>query len=144
MPGKKYQTLVASSMHPFSRGTVHITSKSPVSPPAIDPQYLSHPIDIDLMAHAVRYTRQIAQIPPMSDNIVAPHFPGDEITLEDDIEKWKDIVRRNMGMGYHPVGTASMLPREDGGVVDPKLLVYGTGNLRIVSKYLCIFTSREV
>lgn len=30
------------------------------------------------------------------------------------------------------VGTAAMLPRQDGGVVDPNLLVYGTTNLRVV------------
>jgi choline dehydrogenase-like flavoprotein len=29
-------------------------------------------------------------------------------------------------------GTASMLPREEGGVVDPALLVYGTSNVRVV------------
>lgn len=33
---------------------------------------------------------------------------------------------------YHPVGTASMLPRENGGVVSPELKVYGTKNVRIV------------
>ncbi|KAJ3559308.1 hypothetical protein NP233_g11299 [Leucocoprinus birnbaumii] len=37
--------------------------------------------------------------------------------------------------GYHlsdGIGSASMLPREKGGVVDTKLRVYGTKNLRVV------------
>jgi len=32
----------------------------------------------------------------------------------------------------HPVGTAAMLPREKGGVVDTTLKVYGTTNIRVV------------
>lgn len=33
---------------------------------------------------------------------------------------------------HHPIGTASMMSRELGGVVDPKLKVYGTENVRVV------------
>lgn len=33
---------------------------------------------------------------------------------------------------YHPFSTAIMLPKEDGGVVDTSLKVYGTKNLRVV------------
>jgi len=32
----------------------------------------------------------------------------------------------------HPLGTAAMMPRELGGVVDSALRVYGTGNVRVV------------
>jgi choline dehydrogenase len=32
----------------------------------------------------------------------------------------------------HPVGTCAMMSRELGGVVDPKLKVYGTSNVRVV------------
>lgn len=37
-------------------------------------------------------------------------------------------------MGILPtdtIGSASMLPLEDGGVVDPQLRVYGTSNIRV-------------
>jgi choline dehydrogenase len=33
---------------------------------------------------------------------------------------------------YHPIGTAAMMARELGGVVDPTLKVYGTSNVRVV------------
>ena len=33
---------------------------------------------------------------------------------------------------FHPVGTAAMMPREIGGVVDERLNVYGTTNVRVV------------
>ena len=32
---------------------------------------------------------------------------------------------------HHYTGSCSMLPREMGGVVDPRLRVYGTANLRV-------------
>lgn len=32
----------------------------------------------------------------------------------------------------HPVGTLAMMPKELGGVVDDKLMVYGTKNVRVV------------
>ena len=33
---------------------------------------------------------------------------------------------------YHPIGTASMMARDLGGVVDSELKVYGTSNVRVV------------
>ena len=36
------------------------------------------------------------------------------------------------GPNDHPVGTAAMMARELGGVVDPELRVYGTANVRVV------------
>ncbi|KAF9043481.1 hypothetical protein BDZ89DRAFT_943587, partial [Hymenopellis radicata] len=33
---------------------------------------------------------------------------------------------------YHLIGTASMLPKEDGGVVGPDVRVYGTKSLQVV------------
>lgn len=41
-------------------------------------------------------------------------------------------VREVLTTAWHPVGTAAMLPRELGGVVDAELRVYGVGNLRVV------------
>jgi choline dehydrogenase-like flavoprotein len=46
--------------------------------------------------------------------------------------EWKDFVLNTTLTIYHPVGTCAMLPKKDGGVVDPKLVVYGTRNLRVV------------
>lgn len=42
-PRSRYQTTIAVLMHPFSRGSVHITSGDPFSHPAIDPGYLNDP-----------------------------------------------------------------------------------------------------
>lgn len=44
----------------------------------------------------------------------------------------EDFVRRKFASEYHPIGTCSMLPRHRGGVVDERLKVYGTENVRVV------------
>lgn len=40
---------------------------------------------------------------------------------------------------YHPIGTAAMMSREDGGVVDDQLRVYGVDGLRVVRCYVFFF-----
>jgi choline dehydrogenase-like flavoprotein len=41
-------------------------------------------------------------------------------------------AKRYNSLEWDPCGTCSMLPREQGEVVDPKLRVYGTKNVRVV------------
>ena len=43
-----------------------------------------------------------------------------------------DFVRRRVNTLYHPTSTARMARREDGGVVDEELRVYGVRGLRVV------------
>jgi choline dehydrogenase-like flavoprotein len=37
-----------------------------------------------------------------------------------------------VGSNSHPLGTASMMPKQLGGVVNNRLKVYGTANVRVV------------
>lgn len=48
-----------------------------------------------------------------------------------DLEGEKKYVLDTATYSYHACGTAAMLPRHKGGVVDAKLRVYGMYNLRI-------------
>lgn len=127
--GKKYQTIMACSMNTFSRGTVHIQSSDPLVPPAIDPAYFSNPLDLQIMVCAVKFARKIASVEPFASTIIAPLEPGPDIQTDD---QFADYCKEKMQSVFHPVGTASMLPMEDGGVVSPSLLVYGTKNIRVV------------
>ena len=49
-----------------------------------------------------------------------------------DLADAKHYVLDTATSAYHGCGTAAMQPREKGGVVDPKLVVYGTENIRVV------------
>ncbi|KAF9468262.1 alcohol oxidase [Collybia nuda] len=128
-PGKKYQTIMTCSMNTFSRGSVHIQSSDPLVPPAIDPAYFTHPIDMQVMVSAMKFARKIASTQPFSSTVVGLVEPGPEVQTD---EQFAEYCRNKMSPVFHPVGSASMLPRGDGGVVSPSLLVYGTRNLRVV------------
>jgi choline dehydrogenase-like flavoprotein len=59
-------------------------------------------------------------------------FPGEEAVPSSDLNKIEEYIRGSVDTLNHHAGTAAMLPRELGGVVDPQLRVYGIKGLRIV------------
>ena len=128
-PGASYQTIVACNMHPFSRGSVHIQSADPLQPPAIDPAYFRNPIDLDVVVQAVKFARKVATTPPLGDSLVKMVQPGPEVQTD---EQFAEYCKNKLWPVFHPLGSAAMLPKEDGGVVSPQLVVYGTKNLRVV------------
>ena len=111
---------------PFSRGSTHISSADPNAKPIIDPRFFSHDLDIEIMA---RYVQTLHNLP--SAPALQPYFQQDSRAA--DLEATKKFLRgAGTEMAHHACGTAPMLPREDGGVVDQDLRVYGTENVRVV------------
>jgi choline dehydrogenase-like flavoprotein len=127
--GKQYATLLAGVMHPIARGSVHINGSDPSTKPIIDPRYISTPYDLEATIQAAKFTRKIAHTVPFTDVWVKEFDPGS--TVETDAQ-WERYVRDNVFTFYHPLGTCAMLPKEDGGVVDPYLKVHGVEGLRVV------------
>lgn len=131
--------VATASTHPFSRGTVHITSSCADLAPAIDPQYLSHPLDIEVLAHGLLFVQQIFETKPLADVIKdSPNRVGKKIQpsykLDGrlDIAQAREFVKEAAISSWHQIGTCSMLPRVEGGVVDERLRVYGVKGLRVV------------
>lgn len=127
-----YMSFLVALAHPYSRGTVHIASASPSNPPAIDPRYLSHPLDLEILARHIRYIPNIAKTQPLASLIKdgGKRLPeGIDIGT---LSAAKEHVKRNLITNNHPCGTCAMLPKEKGGVVDESLRVYGVKNLRVV------------
>jgi choline dehydrogenase-like flavoprotein len=127
--GKQYATLLAGVQHPFARGSVHINASDPANKPVVDPRYLGTPYDLRALISAAKYTRKMAGTVPFKNVWVSEYDPG--VNIETDAE-WETYVRNNVFTFYHPLGTCAMLPKKDGGVVDPQLRVYGVENLRVV------------
>lgn len=126
-----FVTLLPQLTHPFSRGNVHIVSKDPQTYPKIDPNYFSNPIDAEIMARHMMQCEILVKAPPFCDMFK----PGgrrlpegkDALTLEHAL----DVVRSGATSNYHQCGTCAMMPLALGGVVDERLKVHGTTNLRV-------------
>lgn len=131
--GKGFSTIIAGLMHPLARGSVHINSSDPAAHPVYDPKFASNDYDLQGLVTMLKYIRKIFNTAPFSDVYVSEYDPGyDVVPANATNTVWEEFVRNNVNTFYHPVGTCAMLPRKDGGVVDPELKVYGTQNLRVV------------
>ncbi|KAF1349928.1 putative aryl-alcohol dehydrogenase [Delphinella strobiligena] len=131
----QYVTIVAVLNHPFSRGSTHITSSDPLDKPEIDTGLMEHPLDLELLARHVQWIEELAAAEPFAKLLkpngrrLPPHqIPGAKMTLQEA----KEIVRDRLVPHYHLCGTCAMMPERLGGVVNSRLLVHGTKNLRIV------------
>jgi choline dehydrogenase-like flavoprotein len=113
--------------HPFSTGSVHITSANPEDKLKIDFNYYSHPLDAEIHARHVQVLDKLARTEPLASYIL-PN--GKRLPREHPagtIEDTKELARAYAKTNYHPCGTCSL-----GAVVDSRLKVKGVQNLRIV------------
>ncbi|KAH0444703.1 GMC oxidoreductase [Colletotrichum camelliae] len=126
-----YITVMTVLNHPFSRGCVHITSPDFKDLPVWDPRYNANPLDLELLARNVQFVEKIVGTEPFGGLIKAGGKRLPEIKGTD-LENAKEIVRQRQISIFHVSGSCAMMPREQGGVVDERLRVYGTKKLRVV------------
>ena len=119
---------------PFSRGYIHIQNADPyLRDVDNDPQYFANELDLLGQAAATQLARNLSSAGSMSQYWVEEVEPGYDMVPEDaDIFAWRDYVMGKYRANYHAVGTASMMSRELGGVVDNEAKVYGTQGLRVI------------
>lgn len=120
---------------PFGRGSVHISSASPLNftTPNIDPNFFMNPFDAAVQAAAARFTRRIFTTAPLSRFVGTQIAPSLEEVPEDaSDEVWLAWLKSVYSPNWHPIGTAAMMSKELGGVVDSELKLYGSSNVRIV------------
>jgi choline dehydrogenase-like flavoprotein len=115
--------------HPFSQGRIYINSSDPFDAPIIDPQYLSHFADLVSLREGIKLVRKIGRSLPLSEVLTDEVSPGPDVITDEGIEAF---LLNAVETEFHPGNTLAMLPRDQGGVVDAKLKVYGLGNVRVV------------
>jgi choline dehydrogenase len=115
-------------LRPESRGTVKLKSPDPSAHPAIDPNYLSAPADIETLLAGIEVARRIAHAPAFDPFRGREYWPGDGVTSRDAmlaaIRDWAETI-------YHPVGTCRM-GADPRSVLTPDLRVRGVEGLRVV------------
>lgn len=120
---------------PFGRGSVHISSSSPLdsNKPAINPNFFMNSFDRAVGVAASRWTRRTFSTPPLSDFIGDQMLPSlDDVPEDASDDVWLAFMKSSYTPLWHVLGTAAMMSKELGGVVDKELKVYGTANVRVV------------
>ncbi len=115
-------------LRPTSRGSVHIRSADPRTPPAIRYNYLATEHDRRTMIDGMRLLRRVLEQPALRSYIAAEHMPGAKVQSDDE---WLGYFRDTGSTIYHPTCTAKMGAGGDA-VVDSKLRVRGLDGLRVV------------
>jgi choline dehydrogenase len=115
-------------LRPESRGTVRIKSANPAEPPAIQPRYLSDPIDRDTVVAGLKLLRGIMGQPAMQRYVAEERVPGPQVTSDADLLAFARAAGTTV---FHPTSTCRM-GGDANAVVDERLRVRGIGNLRVV------------
>jgi choline dehydrogenase-like flavoprotein len=114
-------------LRPKSRGSVSLGNADPMAPPAIDPNFLGHPDDLESMVTGFKTTRRLMQTPALQALQKKDVFTAG-IRTDDEI---RAILRQRFDTLYHPVRSCKMGVNDAMAVVDPKLKVYGLEGLRV-------------
>ncbi|KAA1466412.1 GMC oxidoreductase [Dentipellis sp. KUC8613] len=115
--------------HPFSQGQITIKSPDIFDYPTIDPRYLTHSADVQLLREGLKMARLVAQTAPLNQTLTGEVSPGSTVNSDADWEAW---LANAVGTEFHPSGSCAMLPLNQGGVVDSDLRVYGLANVRVI------------
>ncbi|MDN4164357.1 GMC family oxidoreductase N-terminal domain-containing protein [Cytophagales bacterium LB-30] len=118
--------LMVILIRPESRGTVQIKSNNPFDAPSIQPNFLSHSRDREVLHYGIQKAFQI-----MEDPALASYTPwGIHLPAERSREALDVHIDKSLETLYHPVGTCKM-GQDEQAVVNAELLVHGLHGLRI-------------
>lgn len=76
----------------------------------------------------MKLARTLSQTSPLADSLTGETAPGLHVQTD---EQWLEWLRQVATSEFHPSSSCAMLPREQGGVVDANLRVYGLSNVRV-------------
>lgn len=126
-PNPRHFTAIPGLVRPLSRGTVRLASSNPTDNVRFDPQYLSHPSDLERMVKAFEISREMFATKAFAAWGSKEVLPGVAVSSKEEVTEY---VKANVGSYYHYVGAAKM-GTDNLSVVDPQLKVYGVEGLRI-------------
>ncbi|KAF2119462.1 hypothetical protein BDV96DRAFT_596181 [Lophiotrema nucula] len=117
---------------PASRGTITLNASDPDSPPVVQYNTLSNPIDAKLLVAIVKQNRDFWNSPELAKYSPVEAAPGAQYQTDEEIL----FALTKKGFLFpglaHASGTCAMMPEDLGGCVDPGLRVYGLEQLSII------------
>ena len=119
-------TILPSLVRPKSRGYVTLRSADPLATPLIQPNFLQHPEDLQMLVKGVKMGLNLINqnsFTPLRKEIICPPDSGSDEALA-------AHIRNSLETIYHPVGTCKM-GKDEMAVVDGKLRVHGIDALRV-------------
>ena len=124
--------LSAALLHPFSRGSVTISSAAVADPPVVDMGWLTDPADAEVAVAAFKRLRQAWNASALAPVKIGPEVrPGAEAVRSD--AEILAFVRENAIQIWHASATNAMgTDAAAGAVVDWRAKVFGVEGLRVV------------
>ncbi|GJE90604.1 GMC oxidoreductase-like protein [Phanerochaete sordida] len=83
-PDKPHFTLSSVVARPWSRGSIHVSSTDPKTPPKIDPRYFTDEIDLDVLCEAFKFAIRVAATEPLKSMIAYRAAPPENTDLSSD------------------------------------------------------------
>ncbi|XP_063596245.1 glucose dehydrogenase [FAD, quinone]-like [Penaeus indicus] len=135
--GRPGLTMMPYLMRPKSRGAVLLKSRNPFDAPIVDPNYLSHPDDVDTLVNAIKWALKVGKTPPFAKGLGAKFYsrplPQCQAKPYGSDAYWRCFVVHMATTFYHFGGTCKMGPESDPySVLDEQLRVRGVYGLRVV------------
>ncbi|KAK5709469.1 hypothetical protein LTR17_019744 [Elasticomyces elasticus] len=125
--------VTAALLSPVSRGNVTLQTNTIQDAPAININYLESTMDQQIALFMFRSLRTVLSQPVLCQHTVGPDYgkvvPG--VDVEDDATIL-EYIKSTLQPVWQAAGTCRMLPRNEGGVVDGRLRVYGVDGLRVI------------
>ncbi|XP_017765067.1 PREDICTED: glucose dehydrogenase [FAD, quinone]-like [Eufriesea mexicana] len=121
--------------NPRSIGRLTLKSKDPLEPARLEPNFFTHPADLEIILEGLKHAVNISKTEPFQKygsrlhDIKIPGCATFEFATDD---YWRCAIRHLPSMMNHEIGTVKMGPKSDmDAVVDPQLRVYGVQGLRV-------------
>ncbi|KAF3904475.1 hypothetical protein AA313_de0202255 [Arthrobotrys entomopaga] len=153
IPQAQYLTAACFTSYPYARGSVHITGRNAGDKLDFNTGFLSNAFDVEALVQAYKRQRELVRrmknFAGPEGIILGPKFPetgkafkwdwpteNGALTpyTEEDEEAIREFVRNNTATTWHSCGTCAMKKKEEGGVLDGRLNVYGVEGLKVAGK----------
>ena len=130
----QYVAVFTALVAPLSRGNVSISSPDTADRPVVNPNWFTHPADVEVGIAAFRRIRQLMATDTMRNITIGSEvYPGFANVSSASDEQIELFIRETGTTLYHAAASCKMGKEEDEmAVVDARARVFGVQGLRVV------------